>query len=66
MRDDAGRTLEVVGSWADISNLKRAEQVMTERMVFMQNLQELVAASPSVVYTTQILGSLACTFVSEI
>jgi PAS domain S-box-containing protein len=65
MRDDAGRTLEVVGSWADISNLKRAEQVMTERMVFMQNLQELVAASPSVVYTTQILGSLACTFVSD-
>ena len=65
MRDDAGRTLEVVGSWADISNLKRAEQVMSERMVFMQNLQELVAASPSVVYTTQILGSLACTFVSD-
>ena len=65
MRDDAGRTLEVVGSWADISNLKRAEQVMSERMVFMQNLQELVAASTSVVYTTQILGSLACTFVSD-
>ena len=65
MRDDAGRTLEVVGSWADISDLKRAEQVMTERMVVMQNLQELVAASPSVVYTTQILGSLACTFVSD-
>ena len=38
---------------------------MSERMVFMQNLQELVAASPSVVYTTQILGSLACTFVSD-
>jgi PAS domain S-box-containing protein len=34
-------------------------------MVVMQNLQELVAASPSVVYTTQILGSLACTFVSD-
>ena len=32
MRDDAGRTLEVVGSWADISNLKQAEQVMSERM----------------------------------
>ena len=65
MHDDAGRPLEIVGSWADISNLKRAEQVMSERLATMQNLQELVAASPSVVYTTQVMGSLACTFVSD-
>jgi PAS domain S-box-containing protein len=65
MHDDAGHPLEIVGSWADISDLKRAQQAMSERMTLMQNLQELVAASPSVVYTTQILGELACTFVSD-
>jgi len=65
MHDEAGRPLEIVGSWADISNLKRTEKVMNERVDLMQNLQDLVAASPSVVYTTQILGNLACTFVSD-
>jgi len=65
MHDEARRPLEIVGSWADISNLKQAEKAMNERVTLMQNLQDLVAASPSVVYTTQILGNLACTFVSD-
>ena len=65
MHDEARRPLEIVGSWADISDLKRAEKAMNERVTLMQNLQDLVAASPSVVYTTQILGNLACTFVSD-
>jgi PAS domain S-box-containing protein len=65
MHDDAGRPLEIVGSWADVSDLKRAEQAMSERVALMQNLQDLVSASPSVVYTTQIMGNLACTFVSD-
>src|SRR5690606_2824063 len=36
-----------------------------ERMALMNDLQNLVAASPSVIYTTQATGDFACTFVSE-
>ena len=31
----------------------------------MNDLQNLVAASPAVIYTTQASGDFACTFVSE-
>jgi PAS domain S-box-containing protein len=65
MHDDAGRPLEIVGSWADISDRKRAEQIMSERLAVVADLQELVAASPAVIYTTQLFGNLACTFVSD-
>lgn len=65
IHDDAGRPLEIVGSWADISGRKQAEQVLGERMVLMNDLQNLVAASPAVIYTTQAAGDYACTFVSE-
>ena len=64
MHDDAGRPLEIVGSWADISDRKRAEQVMGERMAVMKDLQELVAASPSVIYTTQMFGR-SCVYVRQ-
>lgn len=63
--DDAGRPLEIVGSWADISDRKQAEQALGERMALMNDLQTLVAASPSVIYTTKVSGDYACTFVSE-
>ncbi|HEX7043018.1 MAG TPA: PAS domain-containing protein [Burkholderiales bacterium] len=65
VRDGAGRPLEIVGSWADISDRKQAEQALGERMALMNDLQNLVAASPSVIYTTQATGDFACTFVSE-
>lgn len=65
IRDDAGRPLEIVGSWADISDRKQAEQALGERMAIMNDLQNLVAASPSVIYTTKVSGDYACTFVSE-
>lgn len=65
IRDDAGRPLEIVGSWADISDRKQAEQALGERMAIMNDLQTLVAASPSVIYTTKVSGDYACTFVSE-
>jgi PAS domain S-box-containing protein len=52
IRDDAGRILEVVGAWADISYHKQAEQALGERITIMKDLQTLVAASPSVIYTT--------------
>jgi adenylate cyclase len=65
LRDAEGRPLEIVGSWADISGRKQAEQALGERMALMNDLQNLVAASPSVIYTTQASGDFACTFVSE-
>ena len=65
MRDAAGQPAEIVGSWADISDRKRAEQALGERWSAMQDLQTLVAASPSVIYTNQASGNFACTFVSE-
>lgn len=65
IRDEAGRPSEIVGSWADISGRKQAEQALGERMALMNDLQNLVAASPSVIYTTQAAGDFACTFVSE-
>jgi len=65
IRDDAGRPLEIVGSWADISDRKQAEQALGERMALMNDLQTLVAASPAVIYTTKVTGDYACTFVSD-
>jgi PAS domain-containing protein len=54
-----------VGSWADISDRKQAEQALGERMAVMKDLQTLVGASPAIIYTTQVSGDFACTFVSE-
>jgi PAS domain S-box-containing protein len=65
VHDDLGRPIEIVGSWADISDRKQVEQALGERMALMNDLQNLVAASPSVIYTTQASGDFACTFVSE-
>ncbi len=65
VHDEAGRPSEIVGSWADISDRKRVEQALGERMALMNDLQNLVAASPAVIYTTQATGAFACTFVSE-
>jgi PAS domain S-box-containing protein len=63
--DESGKPLEVVGSWANISDRKQAERALGERLAIMKDLQALVAASPSVIYTTQVSGDFACTFVSD-
>ena len=63
--DETGKPQEVVGSWANISDRKQAERALGERLAIMKDLQALVAASPSVIYTTQVSGDFACTFVSE-
>ena len=65
MPDDQGRPLEIVGSWADISARKKAEQALGQRMALMNDLETLVGASPAIIYTTQVSGDFACTFVSE-
>jgi len=66
IRDDGGRPLELVGSWADISYHKQTEQALGERMAVINDLQAFVAASPAVIYTTtQTSDGFACRFVSE-
>src|SRR4249920_2306001 len=65
MRDDQGHPLEIVGSWADISGRKQAETALGERMAVMNDLETLVGASPAIIYTTQVSGDYACTFVSD-
>jgi len=65
VHDDDGRPLEIVGSWADITHRKQVEKALGERMALMNDLQNLVAASPAVIYTTKASGDYACTFVSE-
>ena len=65
VEDEAGKPLEIVGSWADITHRKQVENALGERMALMNDLQNLVAASPAVIYTTQASGEFACTFVSE-
>jgi len=63
--DESGNASEIVGSWADITHRKQVEQALGERMALMDDLQNLVAASPAVIYTTKASGDFACTFVSE-
>jgi PAS domain S-box-containing protein len=65
IEDDQGKPFEIVGSWADISGRKQAEQALGERMAVMNDLETLVGASPAIIYTTQVSGDYACTFVSE-
>ncbi len=65
VRDEAGLPYEIVGSWADITHRKQVEHALGERMALMNDLQNLVAASPAVIYTTKAYGDFACTFVSE-
>jgi PAS domain S-box-containing protein len=63
--DDQGRPSEIVGSWADISDRKQAEQALRERMAVMKDLQALVGASPAIIYTRKAAGDFACSFISE-
>jgi adenylate cyclase len=63
--DDLGHPREIVGSWADITHRKQVEQALGERMALMNDLQNLVGASPAVIYTTKAYDDYACTFVSE-
>jgi PAS domain S-box-containing protein len=65
MRDSQGCPAEIVGSWADISDRKGAEEALGERMAVMNDLETLVGASPAIIYTTQVSGDYACTFVSD-
>src|SRR4029453_4481185 len=67
--DEAGKPLELVGAWADITKLKEAERNVLvanfELQKTKQSLSRLLAASPAIIYSTRASGDFGCTFVSE-
>jgi PAS domain S-box-containing protein len=61
IRDDDGQPVEVVGSWSDISERKRAEEAAAEAR---ERVERLLARSPAVIYSFKATGDYAPTFIS--
>ena len=62
LRDEEGRPVEVVGSWSDITERKRAEEVA---MAARDRIEHLLATSPAVIYSFKATGDYAPTFISR-
>jgi len=62
IRDEAGEPLEIVGSWSDITDLKRAEEAESTAR---ERLSVLLESAPAVIYSFKASGDYAPTFVSE-
>jgi PAS domain S-box-containing protein len=61
VRDAAGKPVEIVGSWTDVTQRKKAEE---ERETARSRLTLLLGAAPSVIYSFTAHGDFAPTFVS--
>ena len=62
VRDGNGQPVEVVGSWSDISERKRAEEATAAAQV---RIERLLASSPAVIYSYKATGDYAPTFISQ-
>jgi PAS domain S-box-containing protein len=62
IKDEAGKPLEIVGSWSDMTARKDAEAARDAAHV---RLSQLISAAPAVVYAFRAQGDFAPTFVSE-
>lgn len=62
VRDEKGDPVEVVGSWSDISDRKRAEEAGDAAQA---RLGLLLESAPAVIYSFKASGDYAPTFVSE-
>jgi adenylate cyclase len=62
VRDGDGQPAEVVGSWSDISERKRAEEATAAAQV---RIERLLASSPAVIYSYKATGDYAPTFISQ-
>ena len=61
-RDADGQPFEVVGSWSDITERKRAEEALA---VARDRVEHLLASSPAVIYSFKTTGDFAPTFISQ-
>ena len=62
IRDDQGQPAEVVGSWSDITDRKRAEEAV---VAARERVEYLLARSPAVIYAFKATGDYAPTFISQ-
>src|SRR5436190_12922549 len=62
IRDEKGQPAEVVGSWSDISERKRAEAAAGAAR---DRIEHLLARSPAVIYSFKASGDYAPTFISR-
>jgi len=62
IRDEKGQPLEVIGSWSDVSERKRAEM---EVAAAHDRVEHLLARSPAVIYSFKATGDYAPTFISR-
>ncbi len=61
-RDEAGRPIEVVGSWSDISDRKAAQAAED---ALKARLELLLESAPAVIYAFKAKGDFCPTFISE-
>ncbi len=62
IRDEKGQPAEVVGSWSDIGERKRAEEATAAAR---DRVEHLLARSPAVIYSFKASGDYAPTFISR-
>ncbi len=62
IRDEKGQPGEVVGSWSDITERKRAEEAVAAAR---DRIEHLLASSPAVIYSFKATGDYAPTFISQ-
>jgi PAS domain S-box-containing protein len=62
IRDEDGQPLEVVGSWSDITERKRAEEAAAAAR---ERIEHLLASSPAVIYSFKAIGDYGPTFISQ-
>jgi adenylate cyclase len=62
IRDEKGRPAEVVGSWSEIGERKRAEEAAAAAR---NRVEYLLAKSPAVIYSFNASGDCAPTFISQ-
>jgi PAS domain S-box-containing protein len=61
IRDERNQPIEVVGSWSDITERRRAEEAAASAR---DRIEHLLASSPAVIYSFKAPGDYAPTFIS--